>query len=189
MVSEVVEVLSAVEVELVVVLPVVVVILVVVVVSVVVVLSVVRVMSVVLLAPGVFVVSLAVDVLIVENIVAVMVLCVFGIAPDTESHIWYALESLVTFLEQRDKTQLRAASPSVNPLGVFVRQRHLAFEGDVHCVGEYSDLIKVSTQFLAQSGTMESKDESDTSLEASAAAQTRRTRRTSILQTERANML
>lgn len=179
-VSEVVEVPPEVDMELVVVFVVVAVALVVVVLvaSAVVVRSVVVVMLVLLLASVVFVASLAVDVLIRENIVAVMVSCVFGIAEDTESHIWYASESLMTVLEQRDKTQLRAASPSVKPLGVFVRQRHLVFEGDVHCVDVYSDLIKLSTQSFAQSGTMESNDESDTSLEVSAAAQTRSTRRT-----------
>lgn len=76
----------------------------------------------------------------------------------------------MTSSEHIDSTQLRAASPSVNPSCVLVRQRHLTFEGDVHSSGVYSDLMKLSTQSLAQSGTMLSSDESDASLEVSAAA-------------------
>ena len=78
----------------------------------------------------------------------------------------------MTSWEHTDKTQLRAASPNVNPSGVLVRQRHLTFEGDVHCSGVYSDLMKLSTQSLAQLGTMLNSDESDASLEVSAVTQT-----------------
>lgn len=74
-------------------------------------------------------------------------------------------------MEHKDNTQLRAASPSVYPSCVLVRQRHLTFEGAVHSSGVYSDLMKLSTQSFAQSGTMLSSDESDASLEVSAAAQ------------------
>lgn len=73
--------------------------------------------------------------------------------------------------EHTDKTQLKAASPNVKLLVVLVRQRHLILDGDVHSMGVYSDLMKLSTQSLAQSGTMSYRTEFDVSLEVSSTAE------------------
>jgi hypothetical protein len=69
----------------------------------------------------------------------------------------------MTVCEHTDRTQLKAASPNVKLLVVRVRQRHLISDGDVHSMGVYSDLMKLSTQSLAQSGTMSYRAEFDAS--------------------------
>lgn len=77
----------------------------------------------------------------------------------------------MTVFEHTDRTQLRAASPSVKLLVVFVRQRHLILDGDLHSMGVYSDLMKPLMQSLAQSGTMSYRTEFDASLEVSSTAE------------------
>lgn len=89
---------------------------------------------------------------VVATIVAVIVSCVFGRAPATELQIPKMFESDAAFQGQKDTAQRRAASPKVNPLVVFVRQRQLTSCVSEHDPGGYSDIIKASTQHQAQSG-------------------------------------
>lgn len=49
----------------------------------------------------------------VDMIVAVMVACVFGTAPATESQMLYTSKLSVTVMEQKDRLQRKAASPRV----------------------------------------------------------------------------
>ena len=98
-----------------------------------------------------------------DKIVMVCVLRVCERAPETESQIRYALELASTFCEHPECTQLKAAPPNDSPLVDLCRQRHGILDGDLHCSGVYSDLMKLFRQSRAQSGTILSKDESDVS--------------------------
>lgn len=77
----------------------------------------------------------------------------------------------MTVCEHTDRTQLKAASPNVKLLVVLVRHRHLILDGDVHSMKVYSDMMKLSTQSFAQSGTMSYRAEFAASLEAFSAAE------------------
>lgn len=70
----------------------------------------------------------------------------------------------MVFSEHKDKAQLRAASPSVKPSDDCVRHRHSIFDGVLHSVGVYWDLMKLSTQFRAHSGIMSNKNGSEVPL-------------------------
>jgi hypothetical protein len=74
-----------------------------------------------------------------SNVVAVMVACVSRIAPDTDSQTWYTLFPLleISFSEHSAYRQLKAASPKVSPIGVWVRHRHLISSADEHSSNVY----------------------------------------------------